>query len=150
PYTTLFRSEVHPFEDSLLGGITLALVELEDPGVAPATLLLRGSDLVEQNLHRVLLVETRGGDATIVKGPVLAERDHLLGDGPRGFGFGQGGGDAFVYDQAADHVGEHRVPVCAGAAQLGSSLKVSHKSLLLIGVKCSGASRSRPRDQNTV
>jgi hypothetical protein len=32
-----------------------------------------------------------------------------------------------MFDEAANQIGEHRVPVLAGAAQFGSSLEVSHK-----------------------
>ena len=68
-----------------------------------------------------------GGEAAGLDGAAFAERDDLFGHGARGLGLGERGGDAFVFDEAANQVGEHRVAVFAGSAQLGSSLKVSHK-----------------------
>ena len=51
-----------------------------------------------------------------MNGAALAEGNHLLGDGSGGLGFGQSGHDAFMFDEAANQVGKHRIPVLAGAA----------------------------------
>src|SRR6266446_7420691 len=118
--------QVHPFQDGALGGVTLPLVEADDSCVAAMALFLGRGDLVEENFHRVLLVKTRGGQAAIVEGAALAEGDHFLGDRAGGLGFGQRGGHTFVFDEAANQVGEHCISVLAGAAQLGGSLKVAH------------------------
>ena len=45
------RAEVHPFEDSLLGRIALALVQPVDTGVTAAALLLCGRDFSEQDFE---------------------------------------------------------------------------------------------------
>jgi hypothetical protein len=34
-----------------------------------------------------------------------------------------------VFDEAANQIGEHRIAMFAGAAQLGGALEVSHKLL---------------------
>src|SRR6266702_4064547 len=121
------QRQVHPFEDGALGGVTLALVEADDSGVAAVALFLRRGDLVEEDFHGVLLMKTRGGQAAVVEGAALAEGDHFLGDRAGGFGFGQRGGHAFVFDEAANQVGEHRISVWCSAGQLGGSLEVAHK-----------------------
>src|SRR5258705_5670742 len=92
------------------------------------TLFLAGSDFVEQDLNGVFLMQARGSQAAIVKGAALAEGDHFFSDGARGFGFGQGGGDAFVFDEAADQVCEHGIAMLAGAAEFGGAFKVAHRT----------------------
>ena len=44
-----------------------------------------------------------------------------------GFGFGQGGSDAAMFDEAADQVGEHGIAMLELAAQLCGSFTMSHK-----------------------
>src|SRR5256885_9421323 len=42
---------IHPFENSALAGIALALIEAHNAGVTATALFLRRSDLIEENLH---------------------------------------------------------------------------------------------------
>ena len=62
----------------------------------------------------------------MVQGTPFAEGHHLLGNDARRLGLGQGGGDFLLLDEAAHHVGEHRISMLPGAAQLGGSYSVSH------------------------
>jgi hypothetical protein len=110
-----------------LGGIALALVQPHDTGVSAVALFLRGSNFGEEDLHGVFLVEPGDGEAAVVNGAAFAEGHHLFRYGTGGFGFGDGGNDAFMFDEAADQVPEHGVAMLAGAAQLGGSFKMSHK-----------------------
>src|SRR5881296_1110193 len=64
--------------------------------------------------------------AAVVQGAALAEGDHFFGDRTSGFGLGQRGRDAFVFDEAANQVGQHGVAMLAGAAKFGGSFKVAH------------------------
>src|SRR5688572_15948565 len=57
-----FRREIHPFEDGLLGGITLALIQANDAGVTTSTLLEGRRDLIEQDVHDVFLLAPRGAN----------------------------------------------------------------------------------------
>src|SRR5438876_387712 len=43
-------------------------------------------------------------------------------------GLGQGSGDPFVLDEAADQVREHRIAMLELAAEFGGALEVSHKT----------------------
>src|ERR1035437_2128006 len=135
-------NEVHPFEDGALGGVALALVHLDDAGVAAVAVFEGGGDVCEEGFGGVFLAQTGGGQTAGVEGAFLAKGDEFLGDGPRGLGLGEGGGDAFVLDEAANEVGEHRVAMLAGAAQLGRSLQVSHSFPYSAGgVSFGGSSR---------
>jgi hypothetical protein len=77
--------------------------------------------LAEQDFDSVLLVQPGGSQSAIVESAALTERDHLLSDRPGGFGFGQGRGDAVVFDQAAHQIGEHGIAMLTGAAEFGSA-----------------------------
>jgi hypothetical protein len=122
-----FGREFDPFEDRFLGGVALALIQADDAGVAAATIFLAGSDFVEENFYGVFLVEAGGGEAAIMERATLAEGYHFFSDGAGGFGFGQSGGDAFVFDEAANQVREHRVAMGTGAAEFGGAFEVAHK-----------------------
>ena len=63
-------------------------------------------------------MQPSGGETPIVQSAALAEGHDFFGDGTRGLGFGHGGFDALVLDQAADQVGEHGVAMIALAAEL--------------------------------
>jgi len=48
-------------------------------------------------------------------GAMLAKGDHFFQPRKRaGFGFRQSGGDPFVFDQTANQIGQHRIPVFPG------------------------------------
>ena len=94
----------------------MTLIEADDSRVTTVALLLGGRDVGEQDFHRILLVQSRDRQATIMKRPGFPERHHFFGDRPSGFGLGQGGGNAFMFDQAANHVREHRSAMRRGAA----------------------------------
>src|SRR5690606_23719977 len=53
------------------------------------------------------------------------------------------GADQLVLDQRGRHVGEHRIPVCAGAAELASGLLVAHDCFLVSFVG-SGPAAAQP------
>jgi hypothetical protein len=110
-----------------LTGIALALVEANDSRVTAVTVFLGRGDLGEENLDRVFLMEAGYSESAIVQCAVLAECYHFLSDRSSGFGLGQAGGDTFVLDEAANHIGEHRIAMFAGAAQFGRAFEVSHK-----------------------
>ena len=105
------NTEVHPFEDGQLRGVTLALVQLHDAGVTAVALFVSGSDFVEEDLHGIFLVQPGGGNAAVVQGAAFAQRDHFLGHGTGRLGLRQGGRDAVVLDEAANQIGQHRIPV---------------------------------------
>ena len=111
-----YNREVHPFEDGAFSSVALALVQTNDSSVTTVAFFLRGSNFVEQNFYRVLLMKTRDGKTPIMDSAALAERDHLLSHGPSGFRLGNGGDDALVLDETANQVSEHGVAVLAGAA----------------------------------
>ena len=121
--------EVDPFDDGALSGIALTLVQANDSRVAAVAILEAGRNVFEENLGGIFLMQSRNGQTTMMDGAALAERDHFLGHGSRGFGFGQGGCDAPVFDQAADQVGEHGIAMLKLAAQFGRSFTMSHKTL---------------------
>ena len=89
-------------------------------------ILLRWSNFAEQNFRRVLLVQPGCHQTASVNRVLLAQRDYFLGHGTRGFRLGERGRHAFVFDEAANQVGKHRIPVFTGAAQLGGASKMSH------------------------
>src|SRR5215831_907647 len=120
--------EFDPFENGALGGVALALVEANDTSVAAGAVFVGGGDLVEEHFDRVFLMQACGSEAAIVHGAALAKSDHFFGDGARGFGLGERCGDAFVFDEAADEVGEHRVAMGASATEFGGTFEVAHAS----------------------
>src|SRR5581483_3735626 len=148
PFLLLLRSgrfghgHIHPLENRELGGVALPLMQLHDARVAAAAFLLGGRDFVEQDPDRVFLVQTRRRQPAVVQRPGLAEGDHLFGHRTRRLGLRQGGRHALVLDQAANQVGQHCVPVFAGAPQFRRSLQVSHKLPFYSVVVVTGAPSS--------
>ena len=69
------------------------------------TMRIRG-DLAEKLLGDLRGHEVCGGLTTRLQGVALAEGDHFFGDGARGFGTGQRGGDAAVLEQIGDQVAQ--------------------------------------------
>ena len=147
----LLKRLVHPLQDGHLSGVAPADAgELDDARVAAHAILKRRGDLIEQDANHVVLTaplfaellagdslgpgekpalgrpQPCGGQTAMVQGAPFAEGHHLLGDDARGLGLGQGGGDFLLLDEAAHQVGEHRVSMLPGAAQLGGSYSVSH------------------------
>jgi hypothetical protein len=57
---------------------------------------------------------------------LAADGDHLLGKWAHGACFGEGGFDAFVFDEAADLVGEQRFSVGGRAAEFDGFFLVTH------------------------
>jgi len=57
---------------------------------------------------------------------LLTKGHHFFGNNTRRFGLGQSSDDFLFLDEAAHHVGKHRIAVLSGAAQLGSSYSMSH------------------------
>ena len=88
--------------------------------------LLAGDALGPGEKPALRCPQPRGGQPAMVQGAPLAKGHHLLGDDARRLGLGQGGDDFILLDEAAYHVGEHRVAVLPGAAQLGGSDSVTH------------------------
>src|SRR5439155_10601500 len=72
------------------------------------------------------MTQPGGGEPARVDGAGLAEGDHFLGNRAGRFGLGQRGGHAFVLDETANQVRQHRVAVFAGAAKLGGSFPMTH------------------------
>jgi len=107
---------VHPFQDGLLGGVAAAQPQPYDARIASVPLFVRGRNFVEQQFDGIFLVEARCGQAPMVDGAAFAQGDHFFGYGTGCFGLGEGGGDAAVFDEAANQVGQHRIAVLAGAA----------------------------------
>src|SRR5437867_731173 len=126
-----FRGErhLHPFKNRTLAGVALALAKPHDSRVAATPLFVSRGDFVEENLDRIFLVQPRNRQAARLKRATLAECHHLLGHRTGGLRFRDSGRNAFVFDQAADHVGQHGVSVLAGAAEFSGSLKMSHRWL---------------------
>jgi hypothetical protein len=120
---------IDPFEDGALAGVALALIEANDSGVAAVTILLGRSDFGEENFDRVFLMKAGHSKPAVVQCAVFAECHHLLGNRAGGFRLGQSCRDAFVLNEAANHVGKHRVAVLASAPEFGRSFKVSHKEI---------------------
>jgi hypothetical protein len=89
-------------------------------------LLLRGSDLIEQNAHGILLVQSRRCYAPIMNGAAFAQGNHFLSHGANGFRLLQRRGDATVFDETANHISQHRIAMLAGSPEFGRSLKVTH------------------------
>jgi len=56
----------------------------------------------------------------------LAQGDQLLDDRTQLLGLGQGGHDLLVLDQRGRHIGEHRLAMARGAAQLPVGVSVAH------------------------
>ena len=67
-----------------------------------------------------------GSQATMVQGAFFTKGHHLFGNNTCRLGLGQSGFDLTFFDKAAHQVGEHRVAVLPGAAQLGGSYSMSH------------------------
>ena len=147
----LLKRFVHPLQDGHLRAIPPADAgELDDARVAAHAILKRRGDLIEQDANHVVLLaplfaellagdslgpgekpalgrpQPCGGQAAMVQGAPFAEGHHLLGDDACRLGLGQGGGDFLLLDEAAHQVGEHRVSMLPGAAQLGGSYSVTH------------------------
>jgi hypothetical protein len=112
-----------------MSGIALALPKFDNSGVAAMAFFLRRGYLVEKNFHGIFLMQPGSGESPIVDAPSLAQGDHFLSHRAGGFRLSQRGGDAFVFDEAANQVGKHRIAVLTGAAQFGGSLEMAHKAL---------------------
>ena len=117
---------IDPFEDRFFGGVALAAEQLDDAGVTAAAFFAGRRDFVKENLHGVFLVQASCGQTTGMDGAGFAEGHHLLRHRTRGLGLCEGGGDAFVFDQTTDEVGEHRIAMGAGASEFGCSFTMSH------------------------
>ena len=116
------NGHIDPFKDSEMPGIALALAQFHNPCITAMALLLERSDFVEEDADHVLLVQSCSSHAAVMQSALFAQGDHLFGHRARCFGLGQSGGDPFMFDEAANQVGKHRVAMLAGAAQLGGSL----------------------------
>ncbi len=78
-----------------------------------------------------LLLQTRGHQAAALERlflllAFLAKGDHFIGHHAGGFGFGKGGANFAVFDEAAHEVGKQRGAMLGGAAQFGGSFAVAH------------------------
>src|SRR5882672_5657231 len=66
-----YNREVHPFEDRAFSSVALALVQTNDSSVTTVAFFLCGSNFVEQNFYRVLLMKTRDGQTPIMDSAAL-------------------------------------------------------------------------------
>ena len=121
---------IHPLKNGELGRIARALAKFENTSVTAPAILESGCNILEQDFCGTFLMEARHGEAAMVDGSLLAERDHLFSNGTGGLGLGQGRRDALVFNQAANEVGKHRIAMFGCAAQFGRALQMSHGNSL--------------------
>src|SRR5258708_22513633 len=88
----------YEFEDGDFGAITDAVASGNDAGVAAGAIGEFGRDFAEEFFGDRRRHDVGGGLAARLQGVALAEGDHFFGYGTRGFGTGQGGGNAAVLE----------------------------------------------------
>jgi hypothetical protein len=76
------------------------------------------------------VAEVGQGEAPGVERVFLAEGEEAFGEGPDGFGFGDGRFDPLVEDQADGQVGEQGVAVGLGAPEFDGFTLVTHGMFL--------------------
>jgi hypothetical protein len=84
--------------------------------------------LAEQLAHRFLVVEVAEGQTAGMEITALAECHHLFRERTDGFGFGKGGLDLLVLNEADNEVREERVAVVLTALKFDGFTTVSHES----------------------
>ena len=77
------------------------------------------------------MLQSRGNEPAVLQAcsvdlAFFAKCHHLVGHHASGFGLGEGGGDAAVFDQAAHEVVEHAGAMLGSAAQFGFANTVAH------------------------
>ena len=111
-----------------MGGIAGPLANADDAGVATLPVGMLFAEVGEQFLDEVLLAEEGDGLPALVQGATLGESDHPVGVLADFLGFGNGGGDAAVLNQAADQIGQHGPTMLGFEAQRGCCGTMSHGS----------------------
>jgi hypothetical protein len=132
-----------------LGSVAGALAELNDASVTAAAIFLGRSDFGEQDFYRVFLMEAGYGQSAGSEGTAFAKRDHFFRHRTGRFGFGQGGSDALMLNEAANQIGEHGVAVVASSAKFGCAFEVAHGCSVL-SIQFQYSVFSRPKgDENS-
>jgi hypothetical protein len=147
----LGHRNLNPFKDGTLSRVTLALIHFDDASVATRPGLKCGCQFFEQDTHNVflrppflsvslapvqgpgLLAKPGSSKATGVESPAFAKGDELFGDRPCGAGLGEGGGDSFMFDEAADEIGKHRIAMRSRAPEFGGVFEMAHGERVLFG-----------------
>src|SRR5258708_7886714 len=88
----------YEFEDGDFGAITDAVASGNDAGVAAGAIGEFGRDFAEEFFGDRRCHDVGGRLTARLQRVALAEGDHFFGDGTRGFGTGQGGGNAAVLE----------------------------------------------------
>src|SRR5690242_10707229 len=89
-------------EDGHLGVVATAVPRMDDAGVPASTIREFWRDLAEQLLRNGRQHDVRSRLTTRLQRVPLAEGDHLLRNGARGFGARQRSRDSAVFEQISD------------------------------------------------
>src|SRR6266403_1019902 len=103
-----FEFVAHEFEDGDLGAVADTVARGNDAGVAAGAIGEFGRDFAEEFLGDSGRHDVGGGLAARLQRVAFAEGDHFFRYGTRGFGAGQSGGDAAVFEQVGDQVAQGR------------------------------------------
>jgi hypothetical protein len=109
--------EAHEFEDGDFGAIADAVSGRNDAGVTAGAIGELGRYLTEELLGDGWREDVGSGLAARSKSVAFTESDELFGHRTRGFGTGQSGGDAAVFEQIGDEVAQGRAAVPRVAAK---------------------------------
>src|SRR5215213_436109 len=109
-----------------LGTVTLAVTGLEDARVATVPRGEPRPDLLEQLVRRFPLLDVANGEPTGVQGARARLRDQLLDERPELLGLRFGRLDGLALDERGREVPHQRELLFARAAELTSSLPVTH------------------------
>jgi hypothetical protein len=115
-------------EQADLSAVADAFAQLDDPGVAAVTVGIARSHFFEDLLDGVFVVDLGHGQTAMMQGGFFAEGDHLFRQAAAGLGLRHRGPDLTVRagEQAADHVGEHRIAMRRGPAQFQRIYFMTH------------------------
>ena len=109
------------------GVVALAVTQLDDAGVAAVAISELRTDLVEQLLNCVVVVEQLGNVAAICESAALCLGNQLLNVRTQQLGLGVGGLNLAVLDELLREVGQNLLLVRSGAAETGTLLRGRHR-----------------------
>src|SRR5258706_1412030 len=113
-------------EESLIGAVALVPSRADDARVASIAIAEAGADGVEQLHDGLVGHEIRSREPPRRQVAALPQRDHLLDDGLRGLGLGNGRLDTLLDDNRRDQVPQQRAPVRGVPSEFVACYFVAH------------------------
>jgi len=110
------RVLVNELYESDLGSIALSLTDLQDAHVAPFTVSVSRTQVLEELLQRFLIANSTRSLPPGMQITAPRQRDEPLCKWTQLFRFGRRGLDALMLEEAHSHVREHRLPVARRSA----------------------------------